>query len=77
MTRLKSVGTQDPLFSMLKGNFKKNFWSLVGSDLEKATSLSMEAHFHQCDEIKDPVSHYNELVSQHNKLESQNNKLVS
>lgn len=49
----------------------------VGLDLEKATSLNMEAHFHQCDEIKDPVSHYNELFSQNNKLESQNNKLLS
>lgn len=43
----------------------------------------MEAYFLQCDEKKDPVSHYeklflnNDMVAQHKDLVSQNNDFVS
>ncbi len=44
----------------------------------KSTYLvSMEAHFHQCDEKKDPVNHYNEKLSQNNDSVSQNNEKLS
>ena len=37
----------------------------------------MEVHFCQCDEKKDPVSHYNEILSEYIDLVSQNDDLVS
>lgn len=43
----------------------------------------VEAYFLQCDEKKDPVSHYeklflnNDMVAQHKDLVSQNNDFVS
>ena len=37
----------------------------------------MEAHFHQYDGKKDPVSHYNEKCSENNDFKSENNDLIS